>query len=48
MDDNPKRTNDGQWQSNKRSKPQQHLKSTFDILLAKYKEGKAAINGRKN
>jgi hypothetical protein len=32
---------DGQWQKNERSKPPQCPKDTFDILMAKYKEGKA-------
>jgi hypothetical protein len=39
---------DGQWQKNEGSKPQQRPKATFDFLMAKYKEGKAAIRGRKN
>jgi hypothetical protein len=37
---------DGQWQKNKRSKPQRRLKS--NIHLAKYKEGMADIRERKN
>jgi hypothetical protein len=34
---------DGQWQKNERSKPQQCPKATFDILMVKYKEGKALL-----
>jgi hypothetical protein len=44
----PKSPKDGQWQKNKGSKPQQHTKATFDILMAKYKEGRAGIRGHKN
>jgi hypothetical protein len=44
----PKSLKDGQWQKNERSKPQQHPKATFDILLTKYKEGRADIRGHKN
>jgi hypothetical protein len=29
-------------------KPQCHPKATFDILMAKYKEGRAGIRGREN
>jgi hypothetical protein len=36
----PKSLKDGQWQKNKRSKSQQRPKATFDILMAKYKEGR--------
>jgi hypothetical protein len=43
----PKSLKDGQWQKNKRSKSQQRPKATFDILMAKYKEGRAGIRGRK-
>jgi hypothetical protein len=39
---------DGQWQKNEGSKPQRRPKATFDFLMAKYKEGRAAINGCKN
>jgi hypothetical protein len=39
---------DGQWRKNERGKPQQHPKATFDILMAKYKEGRADIRGREN
>jgi hypothetical protein len=44
----PTSSKDGQWQKNERSKPQQCLKFTFDILMAKYKEGRADIRGYKN
>jgi hypothetical protein len=39
---------DGQWKKNERSMPQQHPKATFNILLAKYKEGRADVRGCKN
>jgi hypothetical protein len=39
---------DGQWRKNKRGKPQQHPKATFDILMTKYKEGRADIRGHEN
>jgi hypothetical protein len=39
---------DGQWQKNERSKSQQCPKATFDILMAKYKEGRADISEHKD
>ena len=44
----PRSPKGGQWQKNERSKPQRCLKFTFDILMAKYKEGRANIRGYKN
>jgi hypothetical protein len=44
----PKSLKDGQWQKNEGGKPQRCPKATFDILLAKYKEGKADIRGHEN
>jgi hypothetical protein len=44
----PKSPKDGQWQKNEGSKPQRDPKATIDILMAKYKEGRASIRGRKN
>jgi hypothetical protein len=44
----PKSPKDGQWQKNERNKPQQRPKATFDILMAKYKEGRAGFRGREN
>jgi hypothetical protein len=44
----PKSPKDGQWKKNKRSKPQSHPKATFDILIAKYREGKAGIRECEN
>jgi hypothetical protein len=44
----PKSPKDGQWQKNEGSKPQWCPKATFEILMAKYKEGRAGIKGRKN
>jgi hypothetical protein len=29
-------------------KPQRRQKATFDILMAKYKEGRAGVKGREN
>jgi hypothetical protein len=43
-----KSMNDGRWQKNEWGKPQRHPKDTFDILMAKYKEGRAGIRGHKN
>jgi hypothetical protein len=43
-----KSTKDGQWQKIERSKPQHCPMATFDILMAKYKEGKADIREREN
>jgi hypothetical protein len=39
---------DGQWQKNEGGKLQRCPKATFDILMAKYKEGNAGIRGREN
>jgi hypothetical protein len=39
---------DGKWQKNKGGKPQQCPKATFDILMAKYKKGRAGIKGHEN
>jgi hypothetical protein len=44
----PKSPKDGQWQKNEGGKPQRHPKATFDILLSKYKDGRAGIRGREN
>jgi hypothetical protein len=44
----PKSPKGGQWLKNKGGKPQQCPKATFHILMAKYKEGRAGIRGRKN
>jgi hypothetical protein len=44
----PKSLKDGQWQKKERGKPQRRPKDTFDILMAKYKEGRASIRGCKN
>jgi hypothetical protein len=45
---NPKSPKDGQWQKNKGGKPQCRPKAIFDILVAKYKEGRAGVRGREN
>jgi hypothetical protein len=39
----PNSLKEGQWWKNERSKPQQCSKATFDILLTKYKEGRANV-----
>jgi hypothetical protein len=39
---------DDQWQKNEGSKPRRRPKATFDIRMAKYKEGRADIMGHKN
>jgi hypothetical protein len=44
----PKSPKDGQWQKNERSKPPHRPKATFDIVMAKYKHGRADIRGCKN
>jgi hypothetical protein len=44
----PESPKDDQWKKNERSKPPQHPKATFDILMAKYKEDRADIRGCKN
>jgi hypothetical protein len=44
----PQSPEDGQWQKNEGSKPQHRPKATFDILLVKYKEGRAGVRGHKN
>jgi hypothetical protein len=44
----PKRPKDGQWLKNEKSKPHQRPKATFDILMVKYKEGRAGISEHEN
>jgi hypothetical protein len=44
----PKNLEIGQWKKNERSKPWSHSKVTFDILMAKYRDGKADFRGREN
>jgi hypothetical protein len=44
----PKSPKDGQWQKNEGSMPHRCPKATFDILMAKYKEGRADIRGCEN
>jgi hypothetical protein len=39
---------DDQLQKNEGGKLQHHPKATFDILMAKYKEGRAGVKGCKN
>jgi hypothetical protein len=44
----PKGPKDGQWWKNEGTKLQKCPKATFDIPMAKYKQGRASIRGRKN
>jgi hypothetical protein len=44
----PKSPKGGQWKNNERSKPQQRPKATFDILMAKYREGRVGIREHEN
>jgi hypothetical protein len=44
----PKNPEIGRWKKNERSKPRSCPKVTFDILMAKYRDGKAGIRGCKN
>jgi hypothetical protein len=44
----PTSLTDGQWQKKEGDKPQCLPKATFDILMAKYKEGRADIWEPKN
>jgi hypothetical protein len=44
----PKNPEIGRWKKNERSKPRSRSKATFDILMAKYRDGKAGIRGREN
>jgi hypothetical protein len=44
----PKNPKIGRWKKNERSKPRSHPKVTFDILMAKYRGGKAGIRGCEN
>jgi hypothetical protein len=44
----PKHLKDDQWQRNEGTKLQWCPKVTFDILMAKYKEGRAGIIGHEN
>jgi hypothetical protein len=43
----PKNLEIGRWKKNERSKPRSHPKVTFNILMAKYKDGKAGFKGPK-
>jgi hypothetical protein len=44
----PKSLKDGQWKKIERNKPQQCPKATFDILMDKYREGRADTWEHKN
>jgi hypothetical protein len=44
----PKILKAGQWPKNEKSKPLQRPKDTFNILVSKYKEGRANIRGHEN
>jgi hypothetical protein len=43
----PQSLKGGQWQKNERGKPQQCPEATFNILMAKYKEGRVGARGHK-
>jgi hypothetical protein len=43
----PKNPETGRWKKNKRRKPQSRPKATFNIFIAKYREGRAGIRGNK-
>jgi hypothetical protein len=47
-DDKAKKSKRWPIANNEGNKPQQRLKATFDILMAKNKEGRAGIRGCKN
>jgi hypothetical protein len=44
----PKSPKDDQLKKNEGSKPQRRPRATFDILMDKYKEGRAGIRGHEN
>jgi hypothetical protein len=44
----PKNPEISRWKKNEKSKPQSRLKVTFNILMVKYRDGKAGIKGHKN
>jgi hypothetical protein len=44
----PKNLEIGRWKKNERSKPRSCPKVTFDILMAKYRDGKANFRGREH
>jgi hypothetical protein len=44
----PKNLEFGWWKKNEKSKPWSHPKVTFDILMAKYRDGKVSFRGHKN
>jgi hypothetical protein len=44
----PKNLEISRWKENERSKPRSHPKVTFNILMAKYRDGKAVIRGHIN
>jgi hypothetical protein len=44
----PKNPEIHRWKKNEKSKPRSRSKVTFDILMAKYRDGKASIRDRKN
>jgi hypothetical protein len=44
----PKNLEISRWKKNERSKPRSRPKVTFNILMAKYGDGKAGFKDRKN
>jgi hypothetical protein len=44
----PKNPEIGRWKKKERCKPQYRPKATFDILMAKYRDGNTSIRGCEN
>jgi hypothetical protein len=44
----PKHPETGRWKKNDGSKPRSHPNVTFNILMAKHKDGKAGFRGHEN
>jgi hypothetical protein len=44
----PKSPKTGQWKKNEKNKPQSRPKAIFDILMPKYKEGRAGMMEHEN
>jgi hypothetical protein len=44
----PKNPKIGRWKKNERNKSRSHPKATFNIVMAKYRDGRASIRDRKN
>jgi hypothetical protein len=44
----PKNPKIGRWKKNERNKSRSHPKATFNVVMAKYRDGRAGIRDRKN